>query len=93
VTAVSYSPPFQVPLPRNTPHEFYVALARFAAVVFDNRRVLHGRTAFESRRFGSVSDRKDSGEPIRWLKGYYFEGDAMARHGRILRDRTARGEI
>ena len=50
-------------------------------VVFDNRRMLHGRTSFEgSRRIGSmpVSDREASGEPSRWLKGCYFEGDAMA---------------
>jgi gamma-butyrobetaine dioxygenase len=111
VTAVNYSPPFQAPLLRNTPHEFYEALARFSglveapaavyshqlgegeAVVFDNRRVLHGRTAFESRRFGSVSDGKVGGEPTRWLKGCYFEGDVMASHGRMLRDRAARGEI
>ncbi len=113
VTAVSYSPPFQAPLPRNTPQEFYDALARFAAlveapaavyahqlsegevVVFDNRRLLHARTAFETRRFGSVGDRgaSASGEPSRWLKGCYFEGDAMASHGRMLRERMARGEI
>jgi gamma-butyrobetaine dioxygenase len=111
VTAVSYSPPFQAPLPLNTPHEFYDALGRFAelveeptavyahqlceseAVVFDNRRVLHGRTAFEGRRSGSMSDREAGGGPSRWLKGCYFEGDAMASHGRVLRDRVARGEI
>lgn len=106
VTAVSYSPPFQAPLPLNTPHEFYDALARFAAlveaptavfahqfsegeaVVFDNRRLLHGRTAFEGKRLGSVvGDREAGGEPSRWLKGCYFEGDAMASRGRVLRDR------
>ena len=111
VTAVSYSPPFQAPLPLNTPHDFYDALARFAAlaeapgavyahqlgegdaVVFENRRVLHGRTAFEGRRIGSMNDCEASDEPSRWLKGCYFEGDAMASHGRMLRDRVARGEI
>jgi alpha-ketoglutarate-dependent taurine dioxygenase len=112
VTAVSYSPPFQGPLPLNTPHEFYDALARFAAlletpaavyahqlcegeaVVFDNRRVLHGRTAFEGRRFEGMGDHREAGgEPSRWLKGCYFEGDAMASRGRVLRDRVARGEI
>jgi len=108
VTAVSYSPPFQGPLPCDTPHEFYDALARFAAlvespatvyahrlgegdaVVFDNRRILHGRTAFEDRLMhGDEAD----GEPNRWLKGCYFEGDAMASHGRVLRARMARGEV
>ena len=96
---MSYSsPPFQAPLPLNTPHGFYDALARFAAlveapgavyahqlgegdaVVFDNRRMLHGRTPFEGRRIGSMppSDREASGEPSRWLKGCHFEGDTMA---------------
>ena len=119
IAAVSYSPPFQAPLPRDTPHEFYDALARFAAlvdapaavyarrlgegdaVVFDNRRVLHGRTSFEDgddsglgSGSGGVGARDASaGEPNRWLKGCYFEGDVMASHGRMLRARAARGEI
>lgn len=106
VTSVSYSPPFQAPLPRDTPHEFYDALARFAklveapaaiyshrleegqAVIFDNRRMLHARTAFEGRTSGN-----DDGQPKRWLKGCYFEGDIMASHGRVLREKAARGEI
>jgi len=32
VTTVSYSPPSQAPLPRDTPHEFYDALASFTAL-------------------------------------------------------------
>jgi alpha-ketoglutarate-dependent taurine dioxygenase len=109
VAAVSYSPPFQAPLPRDTPVEFYDALARFAglveapaavyahqlgegdAVVFDNRRVLHGRTAFEDSH--GTADGETDGERARWLKGCYFEGDAMASHGRVLRGKMARGEI
>jgi gamma-butyrobetaine dioxygenase len=108
VTAISYSPPFQAPLPRDTPHQFYDAVARFAAlveapaaiyshqlgegdaVVFDNRRMLHARTAFQDRYQNAG---EASGEPSRWLKGCYFEGDTMASHGRTLRARMARGEI
>ncbi|KAH9988247.1 hypothetical protein BJV74DRAFT_839630 [Russula compacta] len=115
VTAVNYSPPFQAPLPRDTPREFYDALARFAAlvdapaavyarllgegdaVVFDNRRILHGRTAFEdATKEGKAKDgtgEVGDEESNRWLKGCYFEGDIMASHGRILRARMARGEI
>ncbi|KAH9033422.1 gamma-butyrobetaine hydroxylase [Lactarius pseudohatsudake] len=107
ITGVSYSPPFQAPLPRDTPSAFYDALGRFAAlveaptavharrfsegdaVVFDNQRVLHGRTAFKERS-GPESVGKELG---RWLKGGYFEGDQMASHGRVLRARAARGEI
>ena len=60
------------------------------AVVFDNRRVLHGRTAFEDRsELGSVVGK----EPNRWLKGCYFEGDLMGSHARVLRAKAARGDI
>ena len=108
---MSYSPPFQAPFPLNTPHEFYDALAHFAAlveapaavyshrleegevVVFDNRRVLHGRTAFEGRELAGMGDRETSGELSRWLKGCYFEGDVMSSHGRMLRSKVACGEI
>ncbi|KAI9449176.1 hypothetical protein BJY52DRAFT_272009 [Lactarius psammicola] len=107
ITAVSYSPPFQAPLSRDTPPAFYDALGHFAAlveaptavytrqlsegdaVVFDNRRVLHGRTAFEDK---SGPENVVGNEPNRWLKGCYFEGDLMASHGRVLRARAARGE-
>lgn len=111
VTAVSYSPPFQAPLPRDAPREFYDALGCFAAlveapasvyahrlgegdaVVFDNRRILHGRTAFEDRPANGDHEADGDSEPNRWLKGCYFEGDVMASHGRVLRARMARGEI
>ncbi|KAH8987991.1 hypothetical protein EDB86DRAFT_2948696 [Lactarius hatsudake] len=107
ITRMSYSPPFQAPLSRDTPSAFYDALGRFAtlveaptavyarrlsegdAVMFDNQRVLHGRTAFKERS-GPENVEKELG---RWLKGGYFEGDLMASHGRVLRARAARGEI
>ena len=87
VTAVSYSPPFQAPFPLNIPHDFYDALARFAAlveapaavyshqleegeaVVFDNRRVLHGRTAFEVWRLGRMGGREASVSRVGGLRG------------------------
>ena len=69
-------------------------LCESEAVVFDNRRMFHGRTAFEDRRLGNVGDREaGGGEPSRWLKGCYFEGDAMASQGRMLRNRVACGEM
>ncbi|KAF9238091.1 hypothetical protein BU15DRAFT_48098 [Melanogaster broomeanus] len=51
------------------------------AVLFDNRRVLHARTAF--------TDAGDTGEgqadgANRWLKGCYLEADAILDRGRIL---------
>ena len=108
ITAVSYSPPFQAPFPRDTPSTFYDALARFAAIaeapaavythklkegdaaIFDNHRLLHGRTAFEDR---PREEGEAGGKLNRWLKGCYFEADIMASHGRVLRARAARGEI
>ena len=98
ISAINYSPPFQAPLPLNTPPPFYFALATYSdilnkpsnrfthllregeAVIFDNRRVLHGRTSF--------SDRGDSlnkeGEANRWLKGCYLEEDAVLDKRRVL---------
>ena len=49
------------------------------AVLFDNRRVLHGRTAFTDSGEGIA------GEPSRWLKACYIEPDAIFDKGRVLR--------
>ncbi|KAI0340253.1 Clavaminate synthase-like protein [Trametopsis cervina] len=100
VKFINYSPPFQAPLDPSTPPEFYSALKSFVSlleepkaryeyllregdsVVFDNRRVLHARTAFTDQEH----DKKTaSGEPNRWLKGCYIEGDALLDRGRMLR--------
>ena len=98
VSSINYSPPFQAPLPVDTPLTFYPALARYAsilndsgnifryllregeAVIFDNRRVLHGRAAFESK-----DGQCENGETDRWLKGCYLEEDAVLDKARVLR--------
>lgn len=49
------------------------------AVLFDNRRVLHARTAFQSKE----SDDRPL-ETNRWLKGCYLEADAVYDRARIL---------
>ncbi|KAI0033600.1 Clavaminate synthase-like protein [Vararia minispora EC-137] len=101
---VNYAPPFQAPLPVNTPSAFYDALRRFAAlleeesaihsytlretdaVVFDNRRVLHARTAFTD------AEELEGGEGVnRWLKGCYFSADTMMDRGRVLRKKAEQG--
>ncbi|KAK1228844.1 hypothetical protein PQX77_008111 [Marasmius sp. AFHP31] len=51
------------------------------AVFFDNRRVLHARTAFTDRSQGQ-------GDINRWLKGCYFEGDIMWDRARSLRSKV-----
>ncbi|KAI6145156.1 hypothetical protein BKA82DRAFT_127702 [Pisolithus tinctorius] len=49
------------------------------AALFDNRRVLHARTAFAD--IGCDVD----GKPNRWLKGCYWEADPVLDRGRVLR--------
>lgn len=99
ISAINYSPPFQAPLPLNTPPSFYLALSKYSgilnkasnrftyllregdAVIFDNRRVLHGRTSFSDRK-GYPGEQ--DGEASRWLKGCYLEEDAVLDKRRVL---------
>lgn len=53
------------------------------AVLFDNRRVLHARTAFTDGPPGGKEARE--GETNRWLKGCYLEADTILDRGRVLR--------
>lgn len=57
------------------------------AVLFDNRRVLHARTAFNDKEIG---DGIDEGEANRWLKGCYVEADALLDRGRVLRAKVGK---
>ncbi|KAL5490633.1 hypothetical protein ACEPAI_5467 [Sanghuangporus weigelae] len=103
ITSINYSPPFQAPLPVETPRAFYEALAKFEdllndpaacvtrllhegdAVMFDNRRVLHGRAAFEEMDDGSEKEGAGGeGETSRWLKGCYLEEDPVLDRMRVL---------
>lgn len=65
------------------------------AVVFDNRRLVHGRTAF---RYMTDEERQrtgrsvDDGEPDRWLKGCYLGADAVLDRVRVLKTRFATGK-
>lgn len=50
-------------------------------VMFDNRRVLHARTAFQDRE-----DLEEESDGVnRWLKGCYMEADGVWDKGRVLR--------
>ena len=51
-------------------------------VVFDNRRILHARTAFTSNNLG------DDGDTDRWLKGCYIQADAVSDRARVLRSKA-----
>lgn len=59
------------------------------AVVFDNRRILHARTAFEDS--GHVEGWEDQPDVNRWLKGCYVEADSVLDRGRGLRTALGRG--
>ncbi|KXN88430.1 Trimethyllysine dioxygenase, mitochondrial [Leucoagaricus sp. SymC.cos] len=59
------------------------------AVLFDNRRVLHARTAFYDKEDGG--QKLKEGEPNRWLKGCYLEADAIMDRGRVLRMKIESG--
>lgn len=80
-------------LPEN---QFVTQLQPGDCVVFDNRRVLHARTAFEfverGGEGGEGGGSEEGGERGRWLKGSYLEGDAVRSRIRVLRRRLGSGE-
>ena len=59
---------------------FEYTLREGDAVLFDNRRVLHARTAFTNR-----PGNENSLETSRWLKGCYLEADPLFDKARMLR--------
>jgi gamma-butyrobetaine dioxygenase len=58
------------------------------AVLFDNRRILHARTAFTDKEGVNA---EYEGETNRWLKGCYIEADAVLDRGRMLRNEAQQG--
>jgi len=73
-------------------HTFEFTLEEGDAVLFDNRRVLHARTAFRSRtkeEWKTQWGERESGEPDRWLKGCYLEADSLLDRLRVLKGRLA----
>ncbi|KAI1786245.1 Clavaminate synthase-like protein [Ganoderma leucocontextum] len=106
IAFINYSPPFQAPLPQQTPlPQFVPALKKFAdmledpevrfeyllkegdAVIFDNRRVLHARTAFREREAESSEE-----ETHRWFKGCYLEADPVLDRLRVLGEQLEKSE-
>lgn len=60
------------------------------AVLFDNRRVLHARTAFTDKPLDGGEARQE--QTNRWLKGCYLEADAILDRGRTLRTKLDKME-
>ena len=73
--------------PKNT---YEYTLKEGDAVLFDNRRVLHARTAFYEKE---GSEKVKDGVPNRWLKGCYLEADALVDRVRVLRTKLEKGEL
>lgn len=68
-------------------YRYEVQLQAGDCVVFDNRRVLHARTAFE---FG---EGEEGGERGRWLKGAYCDGDEVWSRWRVLEAERKEGKL
>lgn len=65
------------------------------AVLFDNNRVLHARTAFRDKTDEEVARDQTvitPGEPTRWLKGLYLDGSTVWDRISVLNDQV-RGRL
>ena len=63
--------------------KFQYLLREGDAVIFDNRRVLHARTAFQEKDEKAESVTVKEGEACRWLKGCYLQEDAFLDKARM----------
>ncbi|KAJ9121330.1 hypothetical protein QFC24_004666 [Naganishia onofrii] len=72
-------------------------------VVFDNRRVLHARRAFWDKTEAEEGkgdeagqgqgERVRNGEPTRWLKGCYMDGDVVWNKMRVMNRLVRTGQV
>ncbi|KAF9011927.1 gamma-butyrobetaine hydroxylase [Cyathus striatus] len=67
-------------------HTYDYTLKEGDAVMFDNRRVLHARSAFDDIPGLEAAP----GETNRWLKGCYLEADAIVDRGRVLQGKVGK---
>ncbi|KAL0059235.1 hypothetical protein AAF712_014043 [Marasmius tenuissimus] len=97
---INYGPPFQAPLLRSTPIEFYHALREFEKCLQDSRNIYRytlqegdavffdNRRVFHARTaFRDRSQGVSQGSVSRWLKGCYFEEDIMWDRARSLKSK------
>ncbi|KAJ8074522.1 hypothetical protein PM082_015423 [Marasmius tenuissimus] len=97
---INYGPPFQAPLLRSTPIEFYHALREFEKCLQDSRNIYRytlqegdavffdNRRVFHARTaFRDRSQGVSHGSVSRWLKGCYFEEDIMWDRARSLKSK------
>lgn len=62
--------------------DFEISLRPGQAVGFDNRRILHSRSAFHP--FNNDNNNKNQNVVHRWLKGAYVDGDSVWDRIRVL---------
>ena len=79
------------------PHRAYEFVMREGdLVLFDNRRIVHARRGFRDL---SVEERAERGvdvipgEPTRWLKGCYLDGDAVWDKLVVLNNQVRGGTV
>jgi alpha-ketoglutarate-dependent taurine dioxygenase len=70
-------------------NRYEVQLQPGDCVIFDNRRVLHARTAFE----WTEGEEAEGVEKGRWLKGAYCDGDEVRSKWRTLQGKSERGNM
>ena len=68
-------------------NRYEVQLEPGDCVIFDNRRVLHARTAFQ------WTSEEGQGEKGRWLKGAYCDGDEVKSKWRTLQGKSEVGKL
>lgn len=66
---------------------FEYRLEEGTAVIFDNRRVLHGRREFMNTSTKEWNKVDENAEGTRWLKGCYIEAEGILDRLNTLRDR------
>ncbi|GAA5990846.1 hypothetical protein JCM5350_005138 [Sporobolomyces pararoseus] len=62
-------------------------------VIFDNRRVLHARTAFEFIETEASKEEQGEGERGRWLKGAYMDGDEVWSRWRVEQEKQNNNKV
>lgn len=102
VKFINYSPPFQAPLPPNTPPAFYSALQKFSDLLEDSKATFEytlsegDAVLFDNRRVlhartsfvDLAQETGDSQEKTnRWLKGCYMEADEVLNRRRVLEEK------
>ena len=101
IVSINYSPPFQAPLPVDTPNAVYDALGNYANILEEPQNrfeyllkegdvaLFDNRRVLHGRREFVETNEAEEGETNRWLKGCYLEEDAVLDKRRVLAAKAA----